>query len=148
MKKNNRKNIIYHSFKIFPWFWLSKSTCIIQHNQLLVTKFGRRLGLTILRDPGAVIRVARKGKTKVFKYRQKSPPPPWVPTLNELFPKIEADASSWLGTKNALYYCAQSANSSPKFFREFVHDGYCLVTLARFVQQACACKVNFYFLLS
>ena len=33
-------------------------------------------------------------------------------------------------------------------FREFVHDGYCLATLARFVHQACACKENFYFLLS
>ena len=33
-------------------------------------------------------------------------------------------------------------------FREFVHNGYCLATLARFVHQACACKENFYFLLS
>ena len=33
-------------------------------------------------------------------------------------------------------------------FREFVHDGYCLVTLARFVYQACASKGNCYFLLS
>ena len=33
-------------------------------------------------------------------------------------------------------------------FREFVHDGYCLATLAQFVHQACACKGNFYFLLS
>ena len=38
---------------------------------------------------------------------------PWVPTLTELFPKIQADAGSWLGTKSALYYCDQSANSSP-----------------------------------
>ena len=30
----------------------------------------------------------------------------------------------WLSTKNALYYCARSANSiSWVFFREFVHDG-------------------------
>ena len=62
----------------------------------------------ILGDPGAVSRVGRKGVTKVFKYGWKSP---WVPTLIELFPKIQADAGSWLGTKNALYYCAQSANS-------------------------------------
>ena len=34
------------------------------------------------------------------------------------------------------------------FFREFVHDCYCLATLARFVHQACASKENFYFLLS
>ena len=33
-------------------------------------------------------------------------------------------------------------------FREFVHDCYCLATLARFVHQTCACKGNFYFLLS
>ena len=31
--------------------------------------------------------------------------------LTELFPKIQADAVSWLGTKNALYYCAKSTNS-------------------------------------
>ena len=31
-------------------------------------------------------------------------------------------------------------------FREFVHDGYCLATLAWFVHQACAYKGNFYFL--
>ena len=62
----------------------------------------------ILGDPGAVSRVGRKGATKVFKYGRKSP---WVPTLTALFPKLQADAGSWLGTKNALYYCAQSANS-------------------------------------
>ena len=33
-------------------------------------------------------------------------------------------------------------------FREFVHDSYCLATLARFVHQACAYRGNFYFLLS
>ena len=45
----------------------------------------------ILGDPGAVSRVGRKGGTKVFKYGQKSP---WVPTLTELFLKIQADAGS------------------------------------------------------
>ena len=33
-------------FKIFPQFWLAKSTSIIHHNQLLRTKFGRILCLT------------------------------------------------------------------------------------------------------
>ena len=42
-------------------------------------------------DSGAVSRVRRKGGTKVFKYGQKSP---WVPTLTELFPKIQADPGS------------------------------------------------------
>ena len=32
------------------------------------------------------------------------------------FPKNQADAGSWLGTKNALHYCAQSTNTSPEFF--------------------------------
>ena len=44
-----------------------------------------------------------------FHYGRKSP---WVPTLTGPFPKIQADAGSWLGTKNALYYFAQSANTS------------------------------------
>ena len=43
----------------------------------------------ILRDPGAVSRVGRKGATKVFNYGRKSP---WVPTLTELFPKLQANA--------------------------------------------------------
>ena len=49
----------------------------------------------------------RAGRT-FFKYGRKSP---WITTLIELFPKIQADAGSWLDTKNALYHCAQSANS-------------------------------------
>ena len=36
----------YYSFKIFPQFWLAKSTRIIHYNQLLMTKFGRILRLT------------------------------------------------------------------------------------------------------
>ena len=36
----------YYSFKIFPRFWMAKSTLIIHHNQLLMTKFGRILCLT------------------------------------------------------------------------------------------------------
>ena len=34
-------NIFYYSFKIFPRFWFPKSTLIIRHNQLKMTKFGR-----------------------------------------------------------------------------------------------------------
>ena len=71
-------------------------------------RFPWRVMGPILGDPGAVSRVGRKGGTKVFKYGWKSP---WVPTLIKLFQKIQADAGSWLGTKNVLYYCAQLANS-------------------------------------
>ena len=35
----------------------------------------------------------------------------WVLTLTGPFPNGQANAGSSLGTKNALYYCAQSANS-------------------------------------
>ena len=62
----------------------------------------------VLGDPGAVSRAGRKGMAKVFKHRRKSP---WVPTLTGPFPNGQANAGSWLGTKNALYYCAQSTNS-------------------------------------
>ena len=39
-------NLFYYLFKIFPGFWLAKSTRIIHHNQLLMTKFERILCLT------------------------------------------------------------------------------------------------------
>ena len=39
-------NYRYYSFKIFFRFWLAKSTRLIHHNQLLMTKFGRILCLT------------------------------------------------------------------------------------------------------
>ena len=38
------KSCICNSFKIFSQFWLAKSTRTIHHNQLLMTKFGRRPG--------------------------------------------------------------------------------------------------------
>ena len=62
----------------------------------------------ILGDPGAVSRAERKGATKVFKHERKNP---WVPTLIGPFPNGQANADSWLGTKYALYYWTQSANS-------------------------------------
>ena len=36
---------VYYSFKIFPLLWLAKSTRIIHHNQVLMTKLGRILRL-------------------------------------------------------------------------------------------------------
>ena len=35
------KALIYYSFKIFPRFWLAKSTRIVHRNQPLMTTFGR-----------------------------------------------------------------------------------------------------------
>ena len=46
---------------------------------------------SILGDPGAVSGVGRKGGTNIFKYGRKSL---WVPSLTELFPKIQADVGS------------------------------------------------------
>ena len=42
----SKVNIYYYSLKIFPQFWLAKSTRLIHHNQLLLTKFARILCLT------------------------------------------------------------------------------------------------------
>ena len=72
-----------------------------------------RVFVCILGDPGAVSRVGRKGTTKVFKYGQNSP---WVLTLTELFPKIQADAGSWLGTKKLCIIVSNGQTVSPEFF--------------------------------
>ena len=86
----------------------------------------------ILGDLGAVSRVVRKGGTKVFKYGQKRP-----------------GCSLLIGHKQCfVLLCTIGEQFLLSSFREFVHDGYCLATLARFVHQACACKENFYFPLS
>ena len=64
----------------------------------------------ILGDPGAVSR-AGKRLDKSFQAQAENP---WVPTLTGPFPNgllSISNAGSWLGTKNALYDCAQSANS-------------------------------------
>ena len=45
----------------------------------------------ILGDPGEVSRAERKGATKVFKHRRKSP---WVPTLAGPFSNFQANAGS------------------------------------------------------
>ena len=63
---------------------------------------------SILGDPRAVSQAGLKGSTKVFKHGRKSP---WVPTLTGPFPNGQENACSCSDTKNALYYCAQSANS-------------------------------------
>ena len=55
---------------------------------------GYHVDRSILGDPGAVSRVGRKGATKVFKYGRKRQKSPWVPTLTELFPKLQADVGS------------------------------------------------------
>ena len=97
---NNRLSII-----------LMKPSGLLQLSRFLETIWTIntiRTNECILGDPGADSRVRRKGGTKVFKYGLKSSR---VPILTELFPKIQANAGSWLGTKNALYYCAQSENS-------------------------------------
>ena len=83
---------------------------------------GQILEKPVLGDPGAVSRSGEKAGRK-FSLQAKGTR---VPTLTEPFPKIQADAGSRLGTKNALYYFAQSANTSQmSSFRVFIHDGYC-----------------------
>ena len=89
--------------------------------------------LVILGDPGAVSRAGRKVATKVLKHRRKSP---WVPILTGPFPNGQENAGSWLGTKNALYYCAQSANSISRVLFVNSYTSAYLATVARFVHKA------------
>ena len=73
--------------------------------------------MNILGDPGAVSRAGRKGATKVFKYRRKSP---WVPTLTGPFPNGQENAGSWLGTKKCfVLLCPIGKQHLLSSFREF-----------------------------
>ena len=65
--------------------------------------------MRILGDPGAVSRVGRKGATKVFKNGRKSP---YMSTdSHRTISKNSSGCRLLIEHKNALYYCAQSANS-------------------------------------
>ena len=93
----------------------SEHECLVEDSQLKFLSASLILtsplvlsGTIILGDPGAVSRAGGKGATKVFKHRRKSP---WIPTLTGPFPNGQVNDGSWLGTKNAFYYCAQSRNS-------------------------------------
>ena len=56
-----------------------------------VDAFATDFDFFILGDPGAVSRAGRKGATKVFKHRRKSP---WVPTLTGPFPNGQVNGGS------------------------------------------------------
>ena len=72
------------------------------HDELNCGKIPSPSNAVIDSDPGVVSRAGRKSATKVFKHKRKSP---WVPTLTGPFPNVQA-----------LYYCAQSANSNSWVF--------------------------------
>ena len=92
---------------------------------------GPRSLISILGDPGAD---GLKGATKVFKHGRKSP---WVPPFSGPFPNGQENAGSWLGTKKCFVLLRPMAKLHLlSSFREFVHDGCYLATVARFVHQA------------
>ena len=99
----------------------------------------------ILGDPGAVSQVGGKDGTKVFKYGRRAPGYRRSPNCFQKFKRMLLP----IGHKKCFVsLCPIGEQFLLSSFREFVHDGCCLATLARFVNQACVCKGNFYFLLS
>ena len=81
------------------------------------------------RPRGSYSRVGRKGGKKVFKYGRKSP---WVPTQRTIS-KNSSGYRLLIGHKKCfVLLCPIGEQFLPSSFREFVHDGYCLATLARF----------------
>ena len=92
---------------------------------------------------GAVIRVGRKGGTKVFRKKE-----PLGTNSHRTISKNSSGCRLLIRHKKCfVLLCPIGEQFLLSSFREFVHDGY-LATLARFVHQACACKGSFYFLLS
>ena len=87
----------------------------------------------MLGDPGAVSRAGRKGATKVFKHRRKSP---WVLTLTGPFPNNQAIAFPDWAQKMLCIILPIGEQFLLSSFREFVHDGYYIATVAWFVHQA------------
>ena len=89
-----------------------------------------------------------KGRDESFQARAKEP----LAMGTDSHRAISKNSSGYrllIGHKKMLCIIAPNRRTvSPEFFREFVHDCYCLATLARFVHQACASQGDFYLLLS
>ena len=97
----------------------------------------------ILGDPGAG---REKRREESFQVRAKKP------LGTDSNRTISKNSSGWrllIGHRKCfVLLCPIGEQLRLSSFCEFVHDSYCLATLDRFVHQACACKGNFYFLLS
>ena len=96
------------------------------HSRSDPLSFPDHVPCSILGDPGAVSRAGRKGATKVFKHRWKSP---WVPTLTgPLFQMVKRMLAPDWAQKLPCIMVPNRRTASPGFFqfREFVHDGYLL----------------------
>ena len=87
-----------------------------------------------------------KGRDESFQVRAKEP---LGTDSHRAISKTSSGCRLLIGHKKCfVILCLIGEQFLLSFFREFVHDGYCFATLARFVHQACASKGNFYFLLS
>ena len=96
----------------------------------------KRVG-PILGNPGAVSQAGLKGATKVFKHGWKSP---WVPTLTG-----PRSRECWflIGHKKCfVLLCPIGQQFLLSSFREFVHDGYYLATVVRFVHQTFLTRIE------
>ena len=76
-----------------------------------------------LGDPGEVSRARRKGATKVFKHRRKSP---WVPIdSHQTISKRSSECWLLIGHKKCfVLLCPIGELHLLSSFCEFVHDGY------------------------
>ena len=85
-----------------------------------------------------------KGNDESFQVRAKRP---LGTDSHRTISKTSSGCRLLIGHKNGfVLLCPIGEQFILSSFREFVHDGYCLATLVRFVHQACASKGNFYFL--
>ena len=124
----------YYSFKRFLLFGLAKIPRIVYHNPLLSTHPRRPRGSQSGRE---------KRREESFQVRAKEP----LGTSSYLtIFKNSSRCRLLTGHKKCfVLLCPISEHFLLSSFPEFVHDGCCLATLARFVHQACACKGNFHF---
>ena len=107
---------------------------------------GWRTGLTHPRRPRGSQSGREKMRDESFQVRAEEP---LGTDSHQTISKNSSGCRLLIGHKKCfVLLCPIGEQFLLSSFREFVHNGYYLATLARFVHQACACKGNVYFLLS
>ena len=75
--------IYYYSFRIFPRFWLVKTTPIIRHNQLPFTKFGKKKIFAIMNQWRQKCSPPKIIEPMTSKWRQKGSPLQIIESMTE-----------------------------------------------------------------
>ena len=147
----NEKDDFFFNFRYYFQSWLLPGYCVSMFVRRISPRLSEENHLFVLalkhpRRPRGSQSGREKRRDESFQARAEEP---LGTDSHRTISKNSSGCRLLIGQKGCfVLLCPIGEQFLLSSFREFVHDGYCPATLTRFVHKACACKGNFYFLLS